>query len=167
MALAIKRARKARPIWKHPVMRRLLRWTLIAVSAFYTLIVVVLILLRWMSPPFTAVQIERRVHAWTEHSPYKKRYAFVSLAGISPYLQHAVIAAEDARFFRHHGFDWREIGSALEQDVENGRTRGASTITQQLVRNLFLTTNRSIVRKGIELSIVPLTEGILDQNRPG
>jgi monofunctional glycosyltransferase len=146
-------------------MRRLLRWTLIAASAFYTLIVVVLILLRWMRPPFTAVQIERRVHAWTEHSPYKERYAFVSLAGISPYLQHAVIAAEDARFFRHHGFDWREIGSAIEQDVENGRTRGASTITQQLVRNLFLTTNRSIVRKGIELSIVPLTEGILSKRR--
>ncbi len=165
MALATKRAQKARPIWKRPVIRRLLRWTLIAISAFYTFIVVVLILLRWMNPPFTAVQIERRVQSWTEHSPYQKRYAFVSLVGISPHLQHAVIAAEDARFFQHHGFDWKEIGSAIEQDVENGRARGASTITQQLVRNLFLTTHRSILRKGIELSIVPLTEAILSKRR--
>jgi monofunctional biosynthetic peptidoglycan transglycosylase len=114
VALATKRARQPRAIWKRPFIRRLLRWALIAVSAFYAFIVVVLILLRWANPAFTAVQIERRVHAWTEHSPYKKRYAFVSLVGISPYLQHAVIAAEDARFFQHHGFDWKEIGSAIE-----------------------------------------------------
>ena len=165
MALATKRTRKARPIWKHHIVRRLLRWTLFAVSAFYTLIVVVLILLRWINPPLTAVQAERRVQSWTEHSQYKKRYAFVSLVRISPHLQHAVIAAEDARFFQHHGFDWKEIGSAIEQDVENGRARGASTITQQLVRNLFLTTHRSILRKGIEVSIVPLTESILSKRR--
>jgi monofunctional glycosyltransferase len=76
-----------------------------------------------------------------------------------------VIAAEDARFFQHHGFDWKEIGSAIEQDVENGRARGASTITQELVRNLSLTTHRSILRKGIEFSIVPLTEAMLSKRR--
>lgn len=118
---------------------------------------VALILLRWIDPPATAVQIER----WDN----RKRYSFVPLARISPHLQHAVIAAEDARFFHHHGFDWKEIGSAVEQDLGDGRKRGASTITQQLVRNLFLSTGRSVIRKGIEFSIVPLAEGILSKQR--
>ena len=128
-----------------------------AVLAYYALLVVALILLRWIDPPTTAVQIER--HA------YPKRYSFVALAQISPHLQHAVVAAEDARFFHHHGFDWKEIGNAVEQDLGDGRKRGASTITQQLVRNLFLSTGRSVVRKGIEFSIVPLAEGILSKQR--
>jgi len=75
------------------------------------------------------------------------------------------VAAEDARFFQHHGFDWKEIGNAVGEDLEGNRSRGASTITQQLVRNLFLSTDRSVVRKAFEFSIVPLTEGILPKKR--
>ncbi len=56
---------------------------------------------------------------------------------ISPEMQHAVIAAEDGRFYQHHGFDWHEIKVAAEEDDEGERTRGASTLTQQLVKNLF------------------------------
>lgn len=124
-----------------------------------------LFLLRWINPPFTAVQIERRVSSWAESEPYSKRYKFVSLNRISPNLQHAAIAAEDARFYEHHGFDWNQIRLAAAEDLEEHRERGASTITQQLVRNLFLSTNRSVIRKGLEFSIVPLTEGILTKNR--
>ena len=109
--------------------------------------------------------MERRVHSWTESAPYTKRYAFVPLNRISPNLQHAVISAEDARFFQHHGFDWTEIGNAVEEDIEEHRERGASTITQQLVRNLFLSTNRSFIRKAVEFSIVPFTEAILSKRR--
>ena len=87
------------------------------------------------------------------------------LGKISPHLQHAVVAAEDARFFHHHGFEWKEIGNAMEQDLGDGRKRGASTITQQLARNLFLSTSRSVVRKGLEFSIVPLLKGILSKGR--
>ena len=87
------------------------------------------------------------------------------LEHISPHLWHAVVAAEDARFFQHHGFDWKEIGSAVAENMEDGRKRGASTITQQLARNLFLSTNRSIVRKAVEFSIVPLMEAILPKRR--
>jgi len=136
-----------------------------AVLAYYGLLAVALLLLRWIDPPATAVQIERRIDASIEHRPYQKRYAFVPFGQISPHLQHAVVAAEDARFFHHHGFDWKEIGNAMEQDLGDGRKRGASTITQQLVRNLFLSTGRSVLRKGVELSIVPLTEGILSKQR--
>jgi monofunctional glycosyltransferase len=109
--------------------------------------------------------MERRVDASLQHLLYKKRYLFVPLERISPQLQHAVIAGEDARFFQHHGFDWKEVENAVQEDLDKGYRRGASTITQQLVRNLFLSTRRSIVRKGVEFSIVPLAEGILSKKR--
>lgn len=146
-------------------MRRVLVFLFACILVFYALICVLIVSLRWVDPPFTTVQIERRLAASAEHLPYKKRYVFEPLDRISPNLQHGVIAAEDARFFQHHGFDWKEIGNAVEEDLEDGRSRGASTITQQLVRNLFLSTGRSILRKGIEFSIVPLTEGILSKKR--
>jgi monofunctional biosynthetic peptidoglycan transglycosylase len=138
---------------------------LAAFALFYTCVAGLLLLLRWVNPPFTAVQMERRVQSWNESQPYKKRYRFVPLNRISLNLQHAAIAAEDARFYQHHGFDWNQIRLAAAEDLEEHRERGASTITQQLVRNLFLSTNRSIIRKGLEFSIVPLTEAILPKDR--
>ncbi len=77
----------------------------------------------------------------------------------------AVIAAEDARFYQHHGFDWTEVKNAIDEDLDEGRVRGASTLTQQLVKNLFLGTSRSMVRKGIEASLVPFAEFILGKRR--
>jgi len=99
------------------------------------------------------------------HKPYLKRYKFVPLSQISPNLQHAVIAAEDAHFYQHHGFDWQEIQIAAQEDLEGERTRGASTITQQLIKNLFFGTGRSIPRKGVEASLVPVAEFVLGKKR--
>ncbi len=149
--------KRGKTVRKSSGWKRVLRWALLAVLAYYGLLIAALILLRWIDPPTTAVQIERHAD--------RKRYSFVPLREISPHLQHAVVAAEDARFFHHHGFDWKEIGNAVEQDLGDGRKRGASTITQQLVRNLFLSTGRSVIRKGVEFSIVPLAEGILSKQR--
>lgn len=132
---------------------------------FYTGIACSLLLLRWVNPPFSVVQAERRISSWFQSEPYTKHYEFIPLERVSVQLQHAVIAAEDERFFQHHGFDWKEIEHAAQEDMEEHRERGASTITQQLVRNLFLSTNRSILRKGLEFSIVPLTEAILSKQR--
>ena len=109
--------------------------------------------------------MERRFQAWIYHMPYRERYRFVPLSQISPDFQHAVIAAEDARFYQHHGFDWHEIQIAAEDNLEGERTRGASTITQQLVKNLFFGTGRSILRKGAELTLVPLAELVLGKQR--
>jgi monofunctional glycosyltransferase len=168
VALATKGApkkKRAAVRTKHSLFNRLVRWAGIIVLAFYVFIAISLVFLRWIDPPFTAVQIERRIRSWNEQTPYTRRYAFVPLGRISPNLQHAVIAAEDARFFQHHGFDWKEIGNAVQDDMEGRRERGASTITQQLVRNLFLSTNHSVIRKAVEFSIVPLTEAILSKSR--
>jgi monofunctional biosynthetic peptidoglycan transglycosylase len=105
------------------------------------------------------------LQAWIHHKPYSKRYTFIPLSQISPDLQHAVIAAEDARFYQHHGFDWDQIQIDAEGDLEGGRTRGASTITQQLVKNLFFGTGRSILRKGAEFTLVPVAELVLGKQR--
>jgi monofunctional biosynthetic peptidoglycan transglycosylase len=111
------------------------------------------------------VHIQRRFQAWIQHTPYHERYRFIPLNQISLDLQHAVVAAEDARFYQHHGFDWHEIQIAAEDDLDGGRSRGASTLTQQLVKNLFFGTGRSFLRKGAEASLVPVAELVLGKRR--
>jgi monofunctional biosynthetic peptidoglycan transglycosylase len=133
-----------------------LAWSLAALS---------LVAMRWIDPPTTAVHVERRMQAWVGGRPYHERYEFVPLNQISPDLQHAVIAAEDARFYQHHGFDWHAMEIAAEDDVDGGRIRGGSTITQQLVKNLFFGTGRSILRKGAEATLVPVAELVLGKQR--
>lgn len=105
------------------------------------------------------------MQAWIHGKPYRLRYKFVPLNEISPEFQHAVIAAEDARFYQHHGFDWHAIRIDAEEDMEGGRIRGASTITQQLVKNLFFGTERSVLRKGAEFTLVPVAELVLGKKR--
>lgn len=124
-----------------------------------------LVAARWIDPPTTAVQIERRLQAWIHDKPYQKRHEFVPLTQISLNLQHAVIAAEDGRFYQHNGFDWHEIEIAAQEDLEGERTRGASTLTQQLVKNLFFGTGRSILRKAAEATLVPVAEAVLGKQR--
>ena len=109
--------------------------------------------------------MQRHLQAWIHGTPYHERYQFIPLTQISPDFQHAVIAAEDANFYQHHGFDWHQIQIAAEDDLEGERTRGASTITQQLVKNLFFGTGRSIIRKGVEATLVPVAELVLGKKR--
>jgi monofunctional biosynthetic peptidoglycan transglycosylase len=127
--------------------------------------VLMLVADRWIDPPTTAVHMERRLQAWIHHTPYHERYEFVPLRQISPDLQHAVVAAEDARFYQHHGFDWHAMQIAAEADMEGGRIRGGSTLTQQLVKNLFFGTGRSVLRKGAEFTLVPVAEFVLGKRR--
>jgi monofunctional biosynthetic peptidoglycan transglycosylase len=144
----------------------ILLWAIAVVTAFWALCLVELVTLRWIDPPTTAVQAQRRVEAWVHRKPYRKRHVFVPLSGISPDLQHAVVAAEDGRFYQHHGIDWKEVQRVVDQDLDEGRLgRGGSTITQQLVKNLFLTTHRSIVRKAVEFTLAPAAELLLSKQR--
>jgi monofunctional glycosyltransferase len=137
----------------------------LTLAMLWSLAALTLLAARWIDPPTTAVHIERRWQAWIHGTQYHERYKFIPLNQISPDLQHAVIAAEDARFYQHHGFDWHEIEIAAEDDVEGGRFRGASTITQQLVKNLFFGTSRSLLRKGAEFTLVPVAEFVLGKRR--
>src|SRR6204780_2936966 len=146
-------------------LRSFIRWLVIGVVLLRSLAVLILVAAGWIDPPTTAVHIQRRLQAWIHHKPYRERYKFIPLSQISPDLQHAVVAAEDAHFYQHHGFDWHQIEIAAQEDMEGERTRGASTITQQLVKNLFFGTGRSIFRKGAEATLVPVAELVLGKRR--
>jgi monofunctional glycosyltransferase len=135
------------------------------VALAWLLAALTLVAARWIDPPTTAVHIQRRLQAWIHGTPYHARYKFIPLSQISPELQHAVIAAEDARFYQHHGFDWHAIQLAAEDDMDGGRMRGGSTLTQQLVKNLFFGTGRSFLRKGAEFTLVPVAELVLGKQR--
>ena len=136
------------------------------VVLWYGTCLAMLIALRWVNPPTTAVQIERRVEARLHHQPYRKRQIQVPLARIAADLQHAVISAEDGRFYRHHGIDWKEVQVVVDREMDEGKmSRGASTITQQLVKNLFLTTSRSLIRKAVEFTLAPVADLVLPKRR--
>lgn len=145
--------------------RTLLRWALYCLLAFYGVCTLSLLYVKFFTPLTTTVHIQRRVESFFTPGRYTKHYTFVPLSAISNHLEHAVIAAEDGRFFQHGGIDWRELEKVLQKDWQRGRLRGASTITQQLVKNLFLTTYQSIVRKGLELPLVFLAELLLSKER--
>ncbi len=148
------------------VLVRLLLWVGLAVIAYLALCSAGLFFLRWMDPWVTTVQAQRRVESWFSKAPYQKRRTQVPLNKISAHLQHAAVASEDARFFKHHGIDWETLGKLVEEDFEEGKvSRGGSTITQQLVKNLFATTHRNVVRKGLEFALAPVAEALLSKDR--
>lgn len=147
-------------------LRRVGKIVLMAIGGFYALVVISLLYLRFLPPLTTGVQVQRRVEALVTGSEYDKSYSFRSLDEISDNLERAVVAAEDTRFFDHWGIDFEQLQIAREEAERAGEPpRGASTITQQLVKNLYFTTHRSYIRKGLELTITPLAELILGKQR--
>jgi monofunctional glycosyltransferase len=150
---------------RHRILRSFFFLIVLAFAVLWSCAALILVTVRFIDPPTTAVHIERRLQALIHGKPYHKRYEFIPLSQISPNLQHAVIAAEDGRFYQHHGFDWQQIQIAAQDDMEGGRMRGASTITQQLVKNLLLGTSRSVFRKGAEFTLVPVAELVLGKQR--
>ncbi|MCF6269894.1 MAG: monofunctional biosynthetic peptidoglycan transglycosylase [Melioribacteraceae bacterium] len=122
--------------------------------------------LRWVNPPTTAF-IQQ-----VENSSFKSMFVkqdgikkWTPIKSISKNIIFAVVASEDQRFFEHHGFDFVEIEKAVEEKLDGGRSRGASTITQQVAKNLFLFPTKSFLRKGIELYYSILVELIWDKRR--
>lgn len=144
---------------------RLVKLLLLAVAGYYALCLLGLLYLRYLPPVTTGVQIQRRIESWTEPGPYRKRMTWRPIGDLPRYVPHAVVAAEDARFYEHHGFDWEELGKAGDAARRGRPMRGASTITQQLVKNLFLTTHRSLLRKAVEYTLTPPAELILGKRR--
>jgi len=145
---------------------RLFKLAIVVVAGLYVFWIGSLIALRTVNPVTTGVQIQRRVEAKLAGRRYNKRYKFVPLDQISPELQHAVISSEDGNFYTHHGIDWGQVEQVAQESRETGKIRrGASTITQQLVKNLFFTTYRDPVRKAFEYTLAPLADWILGKRR--
>jgi monofunctional glycosyltransferase len=145
---------------------RFAKWACALLAVLYLFWFLSLIALRFINPVTTGVQMQRRAEAMFSRGSYHKRYKFVPLDRISPNLQHAVISAEDGRFYQHHGIDWEQVEKVAEESAETGEIRrGASTITQQLVKNLFFTTHRNPLRKVFEYTLAPMADAILGKRR--
>jgi monofunctional biosynthetic peptidoglycan transglycosylase len=122
--------------------------------------------MRWLPPPTSAFMLYRHFEDLVDDGSFKSiRYHWVKSKNISPYAATAVMAAEDQRFFQHFGFDLNSIESSIEDYQEGGKLRGASTISQQVAKNLFLTPSKSFIRKGIEVWFTVLIEVMWSKQR--
>lgn len=149
-----------------PRPRRSLReWIARAIAFFLLLTVVPVVALRWIPPVTSAFMLQRQVGALLHGEDPRIRYRWVGWRDISPPMRLAVVAAEDQRFPTHFGFDLRSIADAREVNPNRRRPRGASTITQQVAKNLFLWSDRSWARKGLEAYFTVLIEAIWSKRR--
>jgi monofunctional biosynthetic peptidoglycan transglycosylase len=142
----------------HAPLRRLLRLVGWLLLGWLLVTFVVVLLLRWIDPPTSAFILRERIVAASSKPAYAVRHRWVDAAQISPYMKLAVIASEDQTFPAHYGFDFRSIDKALDERESGRRVRGASTISQQTAKNLFLWGGRSFVRKGLEAYFTVLLE---------
>ncbi|HVL00660.1 MAG TPA: monofunctional biosynthetic peptidoglycan transglycosylase, partial [Dongiaceae bacterium] len=139
--------------WPRRLLRFLFRFTLV----FMLVSALLVLTLRWVDPPYWAWRVNRALFPPPGY-PAEPRHAWVDLANIAKGMQLAVIAAEDQHFPEHHGFDFNAIARALDHNEHGRSVRGASTLTQQTAKNLFLWPSRSFVRKGIEAWFTLLIE---------
>lgn len=133
-------------------MRRVQRLVLILAGLALVTPAMAVLPLRWVDPPLSAFMLEthRRIQARQHIDGPTIYYRWVDLETIAPAMALAAVAAEDQTFPNHHGFVWGQIDKALEHNLDGGRVRGASSISQQVAKNLFLWPAKSYVRKGIE-----------------
>ena len=133
---------------------------------FILLSISAVFLLKWIAPPTTSFMIQRKVQAVLAREPESTiRYEWVAYEDISAHMPLAVIAAEDQKFPYHSGFDLEEIRKVFRKHQEGKRLRGASTISQQSAKNLFLWPGRSLIRKGLEAYLTLLIELSWDKRR--
>lgn len=122
--------------------------------------------LKTNNPSTTALMDLRAQEARAEGKPVRRKQKWLNLSSISKWGQDAVLISEDANFYRHQGIDWGELQNAVEDAVEEGELgRGASTLTQQLAKNLWLSTDRSLVRKAKEYVLARRLEEALPKKR--
>jgi monofunctional glycosyltransferase len=148
------------------VARRLLRWLGMLLLAWFVLSLITVLLLRWLNPVTSAMMAEARVQAWAaQRHDYRTAYQWVSLEQISPHAAIAVVASEDQLFPFHAGFDFNSIRAAVRASEQGKHLRGASTISQQVSKNLFLWSGHSFVRKGLEAYFTVLIEALWPKER--
>ena len=146
--------------------RRVLRWLSWALATWIALSIGTVLLLRWIDPPTSAFMIrERLATPRTGAKAYTILQRWVDDSGISPHLKVAVIASEDQNFPAHYGFDLKSINDALVDRQRGRRVRGASTISQQVAKNLFLWPQQSWLRKGLEAYFTLLIETLWPKQR--
>ncbi|MGV6809424.1 MAG: monofunctional biosynthetic peptidoglycan transglycosylase [bacterium] len=144
--------------------RWLAKFTLRLIIFYFLLILVIMFALRWLPVPTSAFMVQHNIQVVLgERQVDYAQYEWQAFSEISPQLALAAIAAEDQRFPHHHGVDFRAIRAALK--ANRGKPRGASTITQQVVKNLFLWEKRSYFRKGLEAILAMMLELVWSKER--
>ena len=151
-------------------LRRVLRFISLAVFIAVAASVLLVIALRWIDPPTSAFMLQARYDAWAARDdkgtkPFVLRQDWRDLHDISPQLAIAVVASEDQLFPKHKGFDVVQIRKAMAEAEQGGRARGASTISQQTAKNLFLWSGHSWFRKGLEVWFTVLIETCWSKRR--
>jgi monofunctional glycosyltransferase len=145
---------------------RLLRLLAVLAMAWVLLTVTLVLALRWLDPPTSAFILSDRLSVAAAAKPaYRVRHSWTDWDRIAGPMKVAVIAAEDQTFPVHGGFDFKSIDKALEQRDRGRRIRGASTISQQVAKNLFLWSGRSWIRKGFEAYFTVLIEVLWPKQR--
>lgn len=149
---------KPRPA-RRPLWRRILRWTVKLILAFLLVSVLTTLAYRFVAPPVTWTMIGDVIGG---HGMTKR---WMPLSRIDPSMARAAIAAEDARFCTHHGFDVKALEEAYRRNQKGGRIRGGSTISQQTAKNVFLWQGGGYFRKGLEAYFTVLIENIWGKRR--
>ncbi|MEA3211136.1 MAG: monofunctional glycosyltransferase [Chthoniobacter sp.] len=144
-----------------------MKWLAIIVAGFVIFPIVQVGCVRMVNPPLTPLMLLRQAEAHFErHRPAPRAYHWIDLAQMPNAFLRCVLASEDQRFFQHHGFDWQEVEIARREALRKGTPpRGASTISMQCARSLFLWQGRSWIRKGLEAYYTFWMEAFLSKRR--
>lgn len=145
--------------------KKITRWLLRTFLWLILLSILSVVLFRFVPVPVTPLMLIRNIEQLQQDKPLKLEKKWVSLDNISRHLQLAVVCAEDQQFLNHHGFDFEAIEKAFENNKKGRRIKGASTISQQTAKNLFLWPGRSWLRKGLETYFTVLIELLWPKER--
>lgn len=142
------------------ILANIWRKILLALRYCLALLLSLVLLFTVVPVPYTGLMLERQLEAWWQDNPrYQRRHQWVALEKISRHVLQAAVASEDQKFLEHHGFDMQAIEKALVYNSKGTKVRGASTISQQTAKNVFLWSGRSWFRKGLETGLTVLIEG--------
>ena len=147
------------------IIRRIFRWVSFAIIFFLVSSVSAVVVLKWLPVYYTPLMFIRVVEQVADGRKPKIEHEWVSIDRISENMPLAVVSSEDARFLKHNGFDFEEIYKARLQALRGGKEWGASTISQQTAKNVFLWPGHSWVRKGFEAYFTVLIEFIWGKER--
>lgn len=147
------------------MVKKVFRFLLKIIIWFFVISIGLVVLFKWVPIPITPLMVIRTIQQTTNGEEVVWKHNWVSIDNISKNLQLAVICTEDQNFLNHHGFDMDAIEKAIEYNKKGKRTRGASTISQQTAKNVFLWPHRSWFRKGLETYFTFLIELIWSKER--
>lgn len=146
-------------------LKKIWRFTWKAAMWFFIISIVSVLFFRWVPIPVTPLMLIRCIEQKMDGKDLKLKKDWVPLEEISPHLQLAVVCSEDQNFIKHNGFDFEAIDKAMEYNENHKKTRGASTISQQTAKNVFLWSGRSWIRKGFEVYFTFLIETFWSKQR--